>query len=96
MANVPTFPVEILALERSTDQGRPICLFTYRLHPEVCVNRWMIMLTPEQCIRIRDTLDGFLNDQGLTVYTPEARATLNAGAGVTTIGDSKWLPETWM
>jgi hypothetical protein len=73
MATVPAFPVEILALERGTDQGKPICLFTYRLHPEICVNRWMIMLTPEQCIRIRDTLDGFLNDQDSWLYTPKAK-----------------------
>ena len=73
MAHAPAFPVEILALERGTEQGKPICLVTFRLHPEICVNRWMIMLTPEQCVRIRDTLDQFLSNRKSRLYTPKAK-----------------------
>ncbi len=69
-------PIEILAIQRARSadpetQGQPRCLFTFR--PEDNLANWVLMLTPEQCLRIRDTLDEFLNDQESWLYVPKAQ-----------------------
>jgi hypothetical protein len=69
-------PVEILAIERArrTDQGDeqpPVCLFTFR--PDKVMDSWVLMLTPEQCVRLRDTLNEFLNDKESWLYVSKAR-----------------------
>jgi hypothetical protein len=74
--NIDGHPVEILALAKAhcADPGRegePLCLFTFR--PESNMDRWVLMLTREQCVRIRDTLDDFLNDRESWLYVPKRR-----------------------
>ena len=75
--HVEGHPVEILALERArcTDpgptNGNPICLLTFR--PHRTMDRWVLMLTPEQCVRIRDTLNEFLNDPDSWLHLPKEK-----------------------
>ena len=66
-------PIEILAIERACPadpetQGQPLCLFTFR--PEGNLESYVLMLTPEQCVRVRDTLDEFLNDPDSWLHLP--------------------------
>ena len=73
---VEGYPIEILAIERarSSDpesQGQPRCLFTFR--PEGNLEHWVLMLTPEQCVRLRDTMNEFLNDRDSWLYVPKAQ-----------------------
>ena len=74
--NVDGHPIEILSLDKAhcADPGRegePLCLFTFR--PEKCLENWVLMITPEQCVRIRDALDDFLNDRDSWLYLPRKR-----------------------
>lgn len=62
-------PVEILAIGkgRCTEPGRyegiPMALLTLRLHPEEDSREVLsLMFSPEQCVRLRDTMDQFLCD----------------------------------
>ena len=67
-------PVEILSLVRARrrDQGPelgdPVCLFTFRLDPDESLDPVTIMLTTEQCVRLRDTLHRYLNDKESWLY----------------------------
>lgn len=70
MPIVYSHPVEICALERGRHQGRPVALVTFRPDPEECLDRATIMLTQEQVVRMRDTLDRFLNDKESWLYMP--------------------------
>jgi hypothetical protein len=67
--------IEILSLDRArcTDpgsEGTPLCLFSFRPQPDKCLDTWVLMLTPEQCLRIADTLYGFLNAPESWLYVP--------------------------
>jgi hypothetical protein len=100
MPNTPTFPVEILALEPGCcsdpgpDQGKAMCLFSLRVHPEFCVNRWVLMFTPEQCVRIRDSLTQLLNDPESRLYTPRAKQRALRLPGLARhAGDNEWPPK---
>ena len=77
--HVEGHPIEILAMEKArcadpgpTD-GDPLCLLTFRPHPDKCRDTWVLMITPEQCVRIRDTMDSFLNDPESWLHLTEAR-----------------------
>jgi len=67
--------LEILAIETAqcADPGPtnddPLCLFTFRPTPKDRGN-WVLMWTPEQCVRIRDTLDKLLNDLESALFLP--------------------------
>jgi hypothetical protein len=67
--------LEILAIEAAhcadsgPTNGDPLCLFTFRPTPKDRGN-WVLMWTPEQCLRIRDTLDEFLNDPESALFLP--------------------------
>lgn len=70
-------PVEILAIGkgRCTEPGRyegiPMALLTVRLHPEEgCREVLSVMLTAEQCVRLRDTMDWFLCDPDSWLHVP--------------------------
>jgi hypothetical protein len=74
--HVAGYLIEILAIDRArcTDpgnEGAPLCLFTFRPQPDRCLDTWVLMLTPEQCLRIADTLQGFLNDPNSWLYMPQ-------------------------
>jgi hypothetical protein len=65
--HVEGHPIEILAIDKAvrTDpgrQGEPVALFTFRPQPERCVDTWVLLITPEQCLRIVDTMREFLDD----------------------------------
>lgn len=68
--------IEILAIERARSadpgtEGHPLCLFTFR--PKGNLGNWVLMLTSDQCVRFRDTLDDFLNDQESWLFLSEAQ-----------------------
>ena len=78
--NIEGHPIEILALETANcadpgpTNGDPLCLFTFRQKPNKGPSPWVLMLTPEQCVRIRDTLDNlFLNDPEWVIYVPSEK-----------------------
>jgi hypothetical protein len=72
-------PIEILSIERakSADEatkGNPVCVFTFRDHPEKGgLERHVLMITQDQCVRIRDSMDDFLNDHDSWLYVPKAQ-----------------------
>ena len=78
MPDILGHPVEILALERCrcTQEGpmfdKPMCVLCLRPDPEVNLAEAILMFTPEQCVRIRDTLNEFLNDKTSWLYLPKA------------------------
>ena len=71
-------PVEIMAIEkgRCTEpgpmEGVPMALLTLRPHPEENYDHLLFfMLTAEQCVRLRDTLNVFLNDRDSWMHLPK-------------------------
>ena len=77
--NVEGHPVEILALEVAllldpgATNGNPLCLFSFRPQPDKCLHNWVLMLTREQCVRIRDTLNEFMNDKECWLFVSKVR-----------------------
>jgi len=71
--------LEILSIERARCtlegplNGTPMALFTVRPDPDEKLEAAILMLTPEQCVRIRDTLDGFLNDRQSWLFMPKSK-----------------------
>lgn len=66
-------PIEILAFTRGQSEGKPVALFEFRPHPEESREKVGIMLTQEQCLRLRDTMNEFLNDRDSWLYLPRAK-----------------------
>lgn len=71
--------VEILALERARltlegpQNGQPVCILTLRPDPDTNLAPVMLMFSQEQTVRLRDTLNDFLNDRGSWLYMPRAK-----------------------
>lgn len=66
-------PIEICGFTRGQSEGKPVALFEFRPHPEESRNIVGLMLTQEQCVRIRDTMNEFLNDKDSWLYLPKAK-----------------------
>jgi len=66
-------PIEILALTRGQSEGKPVALFEFRPHPEECRDVVGLMLSQEQCVRLRDTMNDFLNDRESWLFMPKAQ-----------------------
>lgn len=71
-------PIEILSIDRAHrtdcgDERPPVCLLTFRIQPDKSLESWVLMITPQQCVRLRDTLNAFLNDEESWLYLPKAR-----------------------
>ena len=72
-------PIEILSLSRARrrdlgpDCSDPVCIFSFRPDPEESLDSVTIMLTQEQCVRLRDTLHRFLNDKESWLYLPKTQ-----------------------
>lgn len=71
MPVVYSHPVEICAVERGRFEGDPVSMITFRPDPDQCLDTATIMLTQEQVVRMRDTLDRFLNDPESWLYLPK-------------------------
>jgi hypothetical protein len=54
--------VEILSFESGQSLGRPMALVTLRPHSDFSEGLVAILFNQEQCLRLVDTLGGFLND----------------------------------
>lgn len=71
--------IEILALERARctlegpQNGQPLCILTVRPDPDTNLAPAVLMLTAEQCVRIRDTLNTFLNDRESWLYLSKSK-----------------------
>jgi hypothetical protein len=65
-------PIEIMAFTRGQSEGNPVALFEFRPHPEESRGVVGLMLTQEQCIRIRDTMNEFLNRRDSWLYLSKA------------------------
>ena len=63
-------PIEILAFTRGrADNGELVALFQFRVHPEDGGREVLgLMLSQEQCVRVRDTLNDFLNKKDSWLY----------------------------
>ena len=62
-------PIEMVAFTRGrSDFNEPVALFQFRPHPEESREVLGLMLTQEQCVRIRDTMNDFLNDKESWLY----------------------------
>lgn len=79
MATVFGHLVEILSLHRARctlegpQNGAPLCILTVRPDPDKNLAPAVLMFTQEQGVRLRDTLNGFLNDRGSWLYMPKAK-----------------------
>lgn len=60
--------IEILSFERGESLGRPMALLTIR--PETGMRSVLLLLNQTQCVRIRDSLDRFLNDPTSWLFMP--------------------------
>jgi hypothetical protein len=87
MPTVFAHPIEILALSKGrcnvpgpgTVLGQPLFLFTFRPDPVECLDPATILMTQEQCVRMRNTLNAFLNDSESWLFmTPEGQRQLAA------------------
>jgi len=71
--------LEILALERARltlegpQNGQPVCILTVRPDPETNLAPVVLMFSQEQAVRLRDTLNDFLNDKNSWLYLPKAK-----------------------
>ena len=67
-------PIEILAFTRGrSDSNEPVALLQFRVHPEEGGREVLgLMLTREQCVRVRDTMNEFLNDRDSWLYLPRS------------------------
>jgi hypothetical protein len=71
--------LEILALERARltmegpQNGQPVCILTLRPDPETNLAPAILMLNQEQCVRLRDTLNDFLNQKDSWLYLSKAK-----------------------
>lgn len=63
-------PVEIISLFPGRSLGEPMALLTIRLHPEQNLCPALLLFDREQCVRLRDSLDQFLSDEGSWLYIP--------------------------
>jgi hypothetical protein len=61
-------PVEIISFVPGKSLGIPMALLTIRLHPEQNLSLDLLMFNREQCVRMRDSLDDFLNDKDSWIY----------------------------
>jgi hypothetical protein len=68
-------PIEILAFTRGQSDGLPVALVELRVHPEENTEIVGLMLSQQQCVRIRDTMNEFLNDKESWLYLPKAKQT---------------------
>ena len=72
-------PVEILSLYRARCAQKgpnfdmPVCVLNLRPDPDENIAEAVLMFTQEQCVRIRDTLNDFLNDRTSWLYLPKSR-----------------------
>ena len=60
--------VEILSLERGESLGEPMGLLLVR--PDYTKTPVLLLINKEQCVRIRDSLNTFLNDPESWLYMP--------------------------
>jgi hypothetical protein len=63
-------PVEIISIIPGRSLGIPMALVTVRLHPQLNLSPTLFMFNIEQCVRMRDSLDQFLNDEASWLYIP--------------------------
>jgi hypothetical protein len=63
------YQMEILALEPGEANGQPVAMLTVRHEPELA-SAALLLFGREQCVRIRDSLDRFLNDAESWLYIP--------------------------
>jgi hypothetical protein len=63
-------PVEIISIVPGRSLGIPMALVTVRLHPDQNVSSTLLLFNREQCVRLRDSLDEFLNDEASWLYIP--------------------------
>ena len=62
-------PIEIISFTRGrSDLNEPVALLQFRPHPDERRDVLGLMLTQEQCVRIRDTMNEFLNDRDSWLY----------------------------
>lgn len=65
-------PVEIVSFTRGQSEGQPVALFEFRVHPEENTEIVGLMLTQVQCVRLRDTMNEFLNRRDSWLYLSKA------------------------
>lgn len=61
-------PVEILAIENGESLGVPMALVTLRAQSG---EAFALLFSQEQCVRLRDTFDAFLNDPQSWLFMPK-------------------------
>lgn len=73
MSDLFGHPVEILSIIRGKSLEVPMALVLLRPHPTKTTEEIMLMFDREQCVRLRDTLNEFLNDRESWLYMPRRK-----------------------